>query len=97
MPPWLDRLVLRCLEKDPGARPQSMEEVVALLNAGAAELAGESVAFGETMAAGPVRQSREFALVLQTLRPVTIAAATRASRSRTAVHHRRLSGVRRGR
>ena len=30
-----------------------MEEVVALLNAGTAELAGQSVAFGETMAAGP--------------------------------------------
>jgi len=53
IPPFLDRLVLRCLEKDPGARPQTMEEVVALLNAGTAELSGQSMALGETMAAGP--------------------------------------------
>jgi len=53
VPPFLDRLILRCLEKDPGARPQTMEEVIALLRAGAVELDGQSVAFGETMAAGP--------------------------------------------
>ena len=52
VPPFLDRLILRCLEKDPGARPQSMEEVVALLGAGAAEMTGQSIALGETMAAG---------------------------------------------
>ena len=36
-PPWLDRLVLRCLEKDPEARPRSMEEVNAVLASGAAD------------------------------------------------------------
>jgi serine/threonine-protein kinase len=50
-PPWLDRLVLRCLEKDPEARPRSMEEVNAVLAAGAAELAGNNVALGATIAA----------------------------------------------
>jgi serine/threonine-protein kinase len=53
VPAFLDRLILRCLEKDPGARPRTMEEMVALLGAGAADLAGQSVAFGETMAVGP--------------------------------------------
>ena len=53
VPAFLDRLILRCLDKDPGARPRTMEEVVALLGAGAADLAGQSVALGETMAAGP--------------------------------------------
>jgi tRNA A-37 threonylcarbamoyl transferase component Bud32 len=53
VPAFLDRLILRCLEKDPGARPRTMEEVVALLGAGAADLAGQSVAFGETIAVGP--------------------------------------------
>jgi serine/threonine-protein kinase len=53
VPPFLDRLILRCLEKDPGARPQTMEEIVALLGASAAELDGRSIALGETMAAGP--------------------------------------------
>jgi serine/threonine protein kinase len=37
-PPWLDRLILRCLEKDPEARPRSMEEVSAALGAGSAEM-----------------------------------------------------------
>jgi serine/threonine-protein kinase len=49
-PPWLDRLVLRCLEKDPEARPRSMEEVNAVLASGAADLAG-NVALGATIAA----------------------------------------------
>ena len=55
IPPWLDRLVLRCLEKDPEARPQSMEEVGAVLAAGATELggslAGSDAALGATMMA----------------------------------------------
>jgi len=54
LPPWLDRLILRCLEKDPEARPQSMEEVGAVLAAGSAELATgatEEVALGATMMA----------------------------------------------
>jgi serine/threonine-protein kinase len=50
-PPWLDRLVLRCLEKDPEARPRSMEEVSAILAAGSAELSGGEVALGATMMA----------------------------------------------
>jgi serine/threonine-protein kinase len=49
-PPWLDRLVLRCLEKDPEARPRSMEEISAVLAAGSAEMNGE-VALGATMMA----------------------------------------------
>ena len=50
-PPWLDRLILRCLEKDPEARPRSMEEVGAILAAGSAELSGGEVALGATMMA----------------------------------------------
>ena len=50
-PPWLDRLILRCLEKDPEARPRNMEEVNAVLAAGAAEFAGNNVALGATLAA----------------------------------------------
>jgi serine/threonine-protein kinase len=55
-PPWLDRLILRCLEKDPEARPLSMEEVGAVLTAGAAELSGTDPALGATMMA-PVGQA----------------------------------------
>jgi tRNA A-37 threonylcarbamoyl transferase component Bud32 len=51
IPPWLDRLVLRCLEKDPEARPRSMEEVSAVLGAGMAELGGGETALGATMLA----------------------------------------------
>lgn len=53
VPPWLDRVVLRCLEKDPEARPRSMEEVSALLGAGMAELAapGADASLGATMIA----------------------------------------------
>jgi eukaryotic-like serine/threonine-protein kinase len=55
VPPWLDRLIMRCLEKDPEARPRSMEEVGAVLAAGAAELAGgagdNNAALGATMMA----------------------------------------------
>jgi serine/threonine-protein kinase len=47
-PAWLDRLVLRCLEKDPEARPRSMEEVSAVLAAGSAEMSGGEVALGAT-------------------------------------------------
>jgi tRNA A-37 threonylcarbamoyl transferase component Bud32 len=54
-PAWFDRLVLRCLEKDPEARPQTMEEVGAVLAAGATELAGSpdggDAALGATMMA----------------------------------------------
>ena len=80
VPPFLDRLILRCLEKDPSARPQTMEEIVALLGAGAAELDGQSVALGETMAAGPglAAEPRSAAA-----RPMAITARTSAPRSRT--------------
>ena len=77
VPPFLDRLILRCLEKDPGARPQTMEEVIALLDAGAAELSGQSIALGETMAAGPG--------LANFTAPRTTAARTSAPRSRTTV------------
>ena len=50
-PPWLDRLVLRCLEKDPEARPLSMEEVGAVLSAGSVELSDSKAALGATMMA----------------------------------------------
>jgi tRNA A-37 threonylcarbamoyl transferase component Bud32 len=50
-PPWLDRLILRCLEKDPEARPRSMEDVSAILAAGSAELSGGASALGATMMA----------------------------------------------
>jgi serine/threonine-protein kinase len=50
-PPWLDRLILRCLEKDPEARPRSMEDVSAILAAGSTELSGGAVALGATMMA----------------------------------------------
>ncbi len=82
VPPFLDRLILRCLEKDPGARPQTMEEVVALLKAGAAELGGQSIALGETMAAGP--DLANFTGRRPTAAPPTaITARTSAPRSRT--------------
>ena len=82
VPPFLDRLILRCLEKDPGARPQTMEEVIALLNAGAAELSGQSIAFGETMAAGP-GLAKLTAPRASMARPTAIPARTSAPRSRT--------------
>jgi serine/threonine-protein kinase len=84
VPPFLDRLILRCLEKDPGARPQTMQEVVALLGAGAAELGGQSIALGETMAAGPGLAN--FPLPRATAaRPTAATARTSAPRSRTTV------------
>jgi serine/threonine-protein kinase len=46
-PAWLDRLVLRCLEKDPEARPRSMEEINAVLAAGSAEMSGGEAALGQ--------------------------------------------------
>jgi serine/threonine-protein kinase len=51
IPPWLDRLVLRCLEKDAEARPRSMEEVSKALAAGMLETAGGEAALGATMIA----------------------------------------------
>jgi len=51
IPPWLDRLILRCLEKDPEARPRTMEEVSAILSAGSAELSGSEAALGANMMA----------------------------------------------
>ncbi len=51
IPPWLDRLVLRCLEKDPEARPRSMEEVSRALATGMLEAAGGEAALGATMIA----------------------------------------------
>ena len=84
VPPFLDRLILRCLEKDPGARPQSMEEVVALLGAGAAELSGQSIAFGETMAIGPGLANLT-ASGLGAARPAAMTARTSAPASRFTV------------
>ena len=79
VPPFLDRLILRCLEKDPGARPQTMEEIVALLGAGAAELDGQSIALGETMAAGPGLAAAPRSTAA---RPTAMTARTSAPRSR---------------
>ncbi len=56
-PPWLDRLVLHCLEKDPEARPLSMEEVGAVLGAGSVELSGSEAALGATMMASATTPS----------------------------------------
>jgi serine/threonine-protein kinase len=80
VPPFLDRLILRCLEKDPGARPQTMEEIVALLGAGAAELDGQSIALGETMAAGPGLAAAPRSTAA---RPTVMTARTSTPRSRT--------------
>ena len=82
VPPFLDRLSLRCLEKDPGARPQTMEEVVAILGAGAAELGGQSIALGETMAAGPGLANFTASLPAAA-RPTAATARTSAPRTRT--------------
>jgi len=81
VPPFLNRLVLRCLEKDAGSRPRSMEEVIALLDAGAAERAGQSIAFGETIAAGPGLSVPRPAGTP----PVTTAARTSEPRTRVTV------------
>jgi hypothetical protein len=73
--------VLRCLEKDPEARPRSMEEVSAILAAGSAELSGGQVALGATM----------MAPVGLTPPPVTVghvgAARTSVARQPTAAGH----------
>lgn len=87
VPAFLNRLILRCLEKDPGARPRTMEEVVALLGAGAADLAGQSVALGETMAAGPgLTVPRPTAA-----RSATMTARTSAPGTRTTVRPQTIS------
>jgi serine/threonine-protein kinase len=81
VPPVLDRLILRCLEKDPGARPQSMDEVIAVLNASAAESANPGMAMGETMLASPGQASRSSAAALAaTMAPATTASRPRATR-----------------
>jgi eukaryotic-like serine/threonine-protein kinase len=51
IPPWLDRLVLRCLEKDPETRPRSMEEISTTLAGGSAEMPGGEAALRATMMA----------------------------------------------
>lgn len=49
-PLWLDRLILHCLEKDPEARPRSMEEIHIRLTKGEMDLeSGESL-LGSTLA-----------------------------------------------
>jgi serine/threonine-protein kinase len=75
IPPVLDRLILRCLEKEPSARPQSMEEVIAVLNAWASEPVGPAMAAGETMLANPIPPpSRTSAAFAATIAPQTAAA-----------------------
>jgi serine/threonine-protein kinase len=86
IPPVLDRLILRCLEKDPGARPQSMDEVIAVLNASASESANPSMSMGETMLANPGQApSRSSAALAATMAPQTTtgnrARATMAART----------------
>jgi serine/threonine-protein kinase len=90
VPAFLDRLILRCLEKDPGARPQTMEEVVALLGAGAAELSGQSIAFGQTMAVGPGLANLT-ASGLAAARPAAMTARTSAPASRSTVNPQTIS------
>lgn len=55
-PAWLDRLLQRCLEKNPDDRPRSMEAVIEALNAGEGTAADQETALGATMAA-PVRRT----------------------------------------
>jgi len=90
VPAFLNRLILRCLEKDPGARPQTMEEVVALLGAGAAELSGQSIAFGQTMAVGPGLANLT-ASGLAAARPAAMTARTSAPASRSTVNPQTIS------
>jgi serine/threonine-protein kinase len=86
-PPWLDRLILRCLEKDPEARPRSMEEVSAVLGAGIAETSGSDVALGATMMAPaglgptppPLAVSQPQGARTSVARPSTIAGETAAA------------------
>jgi Serine/threonine protein kinase len=90
VPPFLDRLILRCLEKDPGGRPQTMEEVVALLGAGAADLAGQSIAFGQTMAVGPGLANLTVS-GLAAARSAAMTARTSAPGSRSTVKNQTIS------
>jgi serine/threonine-protein kinase len=90
VPAFLDRLILRCLEKDPGGRPQTMEEVVALLGAGAADLAGQSIAFGQTMAVGPGLANLT-ASGLAAARPSAVSARTSAPGSRSTLQPQTIS------
>ncbi len=84
IPPVLDRLILRCLEKDPAVRPQSMEEVIAILNATAAESANPSMATGETVLARPEPTSAASSMALAaTIAPRTTA-PTRTRLTKTA-------------
>ena len=84
-PPWLDRLILRCLEKDPEARPLSMEEVSAALSAGEADMVSPAAvtneaALGATMMAPAGRSTAMRTAVPQQLsagqEPAANAAAT---------------------
>ena len=76
-PPWLDRLILRCLEKDPEARPRSMEDVSAILAAGSTEMSGGEAALGATMMApvgltpSPVAVGQAAAARTSVARPAT--------------------------
>ena len=85
IPPWLDRLVLRCLEKDPEARPRSMEEVSKVLGAGMTELGGGEAALGATM----------IAPAGTTPTPVVVphASAVRATMARTAAAGRTVAAT----
>jgi eukaryotic-like serine/threonine-protein kinase len=82
VPPVLDRLIVRCLEKDPGARPQSMEEVIAVLNTSASDSANPPMDMGETMLASPGQAPcRPSAALAATIAPQTAPAArTRATK-----------------
>ncbi len=94
-PPWLDRLILRCLEKDPEARPRSMEEVSAILAAGSAEMSGDEVALGATMMAPagltPPPVATTHAPVARTSVPRQATAAAGAAVMHTAVPRRAAS------
>jgi serine/threonine protein kinase len=53
IPVWLDRLILHCLEKDPEARPRSMEDIHAQLVKGDMELEKGDSSLGSTLAGPP--------------------------------------------
>jgi serine/threonine-protein kinase len=91
-PPWLDRLVLRCLEKDPETRPRSMEEISTVLATGSAEMSGGEAALSATMMVpAELETAPPSAAIAQghrsEARPATDATAVPAVAARTSAAH----------